>query len=217
MKQTNEQIQIISDNNKFNNFYKHREDFIDFYKSTAYYRFSIVENDKTEVINDKNPFFYPIYSSYYYPSYHTFQPKRNSAIIDQEKRFLIFLSNSLLNCQNYSLLSIIKEDIKPIFEASNFINSIVAGDSFMSSEIKQFKAIDKAIFEASPKQTSESISIISLIIPIYWRYIFLLDLISFDGEEITEKKCEAFEDNYSQLCMNYDLIDKYGNRFKMNP
>ena len=212
MKQTEEQTNAITDNNRFNNFYKHRDDFINFYKTSLYYRLTLLYTKKVTIIDESDAYFYPIYSIYYYSSYHNFQPTRNSNIIKNEIALLDKMKTSLLNILNRDLLDNDITDIKEVFELSNFILSVVTGDGFMMSEFKEYKK--NYIKDNNTKPSGNEINKVVLLIPLYWRYIFLLELMAFDGTDVSRFECQHFESNYSRFCIEYNLINKNGFRTK---
>lgn len=215
MKQTNDQIQIISDNNKFNNFYKHRENFIDFYKTTRYVELVNEELGENEKLPLDNTYYYPIYAYYFYPSYHKFIPIRNNQIIKAETEFLNTLKESSLNIKEQSLLDSEYVYLESIAKTSDLIKTVGIDDLFISNEIKRFEELYSKLFN-NDKETKSKTNTIKLLVPLYWRYCFLIDLISFDGKDSSKIECHEFEDNYTQICLDYDLSDKYGNEFKAN-
>lgn len=117
MKQTKDQIKLIGDNNKFNNYYKHREEFVKYFSDNDYIMYIKGEDEL-----DKKRFINVLYELFYYPSYHEFSPVINN---DAEKVINIFMTavrNSELNKDNFDLLS--AEGIK---EIDNTITNSIFG------------------------------------------------------------------------------------------
>lgn len=133
MKQTSMQIESISLNNNFNNFYRHREEFITYLEkeSLLYIQGAKLTND--EKLNLYNKCFYssyekfePIVNNYFLNLVHDFSQKIKS-IIPSEKDFEFSEIKNILNNFNdntYQLYQYIKPD-KIEAAINSFVNDII--------------------------------------------------------------------------------------------
>jgi len=91
MKQTKDQIDVMADNNKFNNFFKHREKFIGETKVKRLIKmFSRITSTDSELLAGF------LYQDYYYASHNQFVPRLNETALDRlDKIEKIFDSNHM--------------------------------------------------------------------------------------------------------------------------
>ncbi len=89
MKQTKEQIDVMSDNNKFNNFYKHREEFIKYLSSQAF-----IVNLANYSKQNLNDLLLEYHGYFFTRRYDEFKPKIRPSIKNRMKSFFNSISET---------------------------------------------------------------------------------------------------------------------------
>lgn len=105
MIQTQDQIKSITDNNRYNNFIKHRESFFDFMEENDFLR-NMARRDS----RDSKFFIGALYNSFYYSSYHFFEPNINPSI----GSYLIIIRDKLLSYVNDGNVDLNNADINEL-------------------------------------------------------------------------------------------------------
>ena len=116
MKQTKEQVDIISDNNKFNNFYKHQEQFVKYFLNNNLVLYLTVGDhyEREKLINK-------LYEIFYYSSYTNFTPSINLEAKAKVNLFISKITQYKLNEKQTELMKIegineLYDSLKPIFQ-----------------------------------------------------------------------------------------------------
>lgn len=226
MRQTHKQIEIITDNSRFNNFYKHREEFIKFWGKSLLVSLAY-ENDRFKKLNSpeaQNADHQAMYNVFYYSSYHSFQPHLNDKYFLVAKKFLDLLYTSKLNIKNYDIINIERSELNDIHQLTYDLKFRRYSDYFVRCDVRNFKNMRKDFYKrTSPNLEEDKIKsavsndknkFISLFF-IYWTYIGLSELFSFDGNnDIIGEKFENFENNYEQLAIENNISSKYNTPFE---
>lgn len=185
--QTERQIDAIVDNNLFNNYYKHIEEFNKYFSIDPLVSgFCKLENIDHRIV------LLPVYKLYYYESYRNFVPHlslRANQFIDA---FTQALYASLLNNHQTALESVplalletisgtidetIHDIVTPVTQqhiptVKNYLNSTGLNLQQINTEVARFEQINL----------------------IYWTNAFYRSLLAFDG--VIEQPAEQFTTNY---------------------
>jgi hypothetical protein len=185
--QTERQIDAMTDNNKFNNYYKHMDEFLKFLSSISL----ISEYCKRQGV-DPRMVFVPAYKSYYYDNYRLFEPRINGGARRTIDKFTETVKTSPLNQPQTQLESISSAELLPISRmADEVISAIVSSmTSGYIPSVQQF--LRSAGLNVGPIETEvERFELIQLI---YWVNSFYRSLMAFDGT--AEEPTEQFAENY---------------------
>ncbi len=100
IKQTNKTIDLIKDNNQFNNLYKHKELFKNYmFKTDSYWIIQRNLDIHEEVVINK------LYEQFYYKTYKLFRPAMNQ----KTKDYVLNLSNKIKKYRTVDLMGLIKQ------------------------------------------------------------------------------------------------------------
>ena len=128
MKQTQRQLEINQENVKFNNYYKHREEFNQFINKMPFFNF-IKEHSQIPV----DTLIPAIYSYFFNKSYTSFEPRLNTKSKEEIDNFIKDIKNSSLSNFNQDLEQVPIEEIKKL---SEFINRTIDPICHINSEIE---------------------------------------------------------------------------------
>lgn len=195
MRQTEKQIEEITKNNRFNNFFKHREEFK---KEFTNNRFFIEVKDLTE--RDVAFEIGLLYNLFYYQSPNLFEPHLNSESEIRIKNFLSRISNSDLDKEGYNLEDFDLQELKKISD-ENFhqIKSLLT-----SIHSRLTPQIRKTAQEYEENIRPLLIKFIYLN-EFFWSGILYQSLFQFDGS--SERVWENFDINFVNFRENLFYSD----------
>lgn len=179
IRQTQEQLRISEDNNKFNNYFKHREEFIEYFKTTSFYDYLININANFQITH--------IYKKLYYENYNNFRPALNENSKNKIDYFLNKVKNSTINRPHFNLSkSQAPELIEIIRNNFSYIKDLFIEVNEREKEIVKEKSESENIFRTN--------TVCFYINEIYWAVKFFESIKMFDGENILS--LSNFENNY---------------------
>jgi hypothetical protein len=212
MRQTQEQIIMMSENNQFNNYYKHYEKFHEYIKNDKFFvkmkgPDPIIENNIRE-----------IYNYFYYRTYENFRPRINDVAMSIIDEFMKKLKNSSLNRSKLDInkldekelldiINIIKDEIRVIV---NSISDII----YMDSQIKDKLKYEKRFSEEQIKKLELYLIDFCKIQRIK---LFIDAILIFDGK--IPEKFPKIEENYNNchkfIKFNFssDIMQNYNDLF----
>jgi len=185
--QFDKNIIIVEDNYKFNNYYKHREEFNKRFQDETFLK-TISELKSLSI----DTYFIPLYNIFYYQSYHNFKPTINKEAKDQIENFLKAIEESDINNVDYDLIKIDKNILVNISEKNNsFLRGLTITINSRESpkfrqQLKQLNVADKDIGPATTKFIYFN--------EFFWSISFYNSLNTFDGAMVV--RCENFLINY---------------------
>lgn len=189
--QTEQQLELLSENNKFNNYYKHIKEFTDQFQNDPFmFRWFSMTGTKPPGIT------LVIYREFYYRHPLNFAPRINDRVYTVVFNFLFRLQASSLNkksfqyetCNNDELTSVLRTT-DPLGETfKNIIHVVVDRDSkSLLARLKEKGFNEPAQIEARMKFES--------LVTIYWLYKIFSSLLQFDGKD---------DPNLTTVLSNYD-------------
>lgn len=180
-------MEVANNNNQFNNYYKHREEFIKEFSDKTFFKEyrEITGRDTSEYVKN-------LYNEFYYSSPNEFSPKINSEIKNKIDKFIDGVSNSKVNIKDYNLSSLQKEEFSYLINLN--IPSVNTLISSMTSKLIPSMRI-------APDQSKEVEMIISSVFVymyiFYWSISLYSAVLLFDGSKVLS--LENFINNYSDL------------------
>jgi len=195
MKQTDLQIDEIIKNNRFNNFFKHREEFK---KEFVNNRFFMEISELTD--RDVSFEIGLLYNLFYYQSPNTFEPHLNNDAENNITNFLKMVTNSELDKKGYSLENYDTEELVKISEKNypQIKNLIISIHSKLTPQIR--KTAEKYEEDVRPL-----VSKFIYLNEIFWSGILYQSLFQFDGS--TERVWENFDINFVNFRENLFYSD----------
>ena len=187
MIQTERQLEIISDNNRFNNYYKHIEEFLKY----------MVKSEFIGRISSVSPFNFQktlilVYQSFYYKNYRNFSPS-----INFEKYISI---NKFLSLLKYSIYCIKDMDFHqiPLFQLSTLdipIDPCIL-DLIIPLVEYDCKNIDNLLISRQSPEESRTVEVekFKAIITYLYAESFYSDILAFDGKDYI--RSQTFLENY---------------------
>lgn len=193
MNQTERQINAIADNNKFNNYNKQMQDFLDYMKDTPLFT-AIYEIDKTP----HRGIIVPLYKIYYAETYETFRPRVKENVKNAIDKFYLEVANSPLAAQNCDLSKVPIAEIKKIStKASQDVRELIVPlTKRIYSRIQSAyttKGISAEAIELTKERMQEFYAI-------SWTLAFYRSLRIFDGQMDTTSG--HFQDNFEHYYTN---------------
>ena len=175
LSQTERQINAIVDNNKFNNYSKHLQDFIGYMKDTALFS-ALYEEEKMA----HSIYLAPAYKTYYAETYETFRPRMKDSKRREIDMYYHEITSSVIGSKDCDLSTV------PIAEI-NRISGIASGDvreliipltqKVLSRMQLRYSSLNMPIQQIqSAKDRFEELHVVS------WTFAFYRTLLSFDGE-----------------------------------
>lgn len=185
--QFDKNIEIIEDNNKFNNFFKHREEFKNRFRDDTF--FKTISQLKPISIDT---YLMPLYNIYYYQSYHNFKPAINVDAKEQIENFLKAIENTDLNKENYDIIKVEKSILVNI---SNMNNSLVRMLTDSINSVESPKVKQQLSLMNTPKTEIGPITTKFIYFnQLFWSISFYNSLNTFDGAMVI--RCENFQINF---------------------
>jgi len=178
MKQTQENI-------TFNNYYKHKEEFILFLKKMPF--FDTIENQSKFEVDVLLP---PIHSYFFNKSYKDFEPRLNPKSKNEIDHFITKIKGSSLSISNQNLESISIDELKKLSELSNqTIEPICA--IYTEIELTTVRQHFVAVGGRPINLVEERFKLLS---NLFWTISLYEDILSFDG--ISQSERANFTLNY---------------------
>ena len=195
--QFDKNIELLSDNNKFNNFYKHRDEFINFTKDFTFFQLYQRSPDQVNQL-----LILPFYDEYFYKKYNDFEPSLNDDAIDEIEKFYnafeaLQIENKDLSNLEIELLEKVNKTINP--RVDDYLSSIIHNrdksldnyfttKSFSTKEKKEIKLREKILFK------------------IYYTLLLYQALLAFDGKH--QPWDYDFLNRYEHYLKNSDFYKK---------
>ncbi len=176
MFQTKEQLKIIEENNRFNNYFKHREQFVIQFKDNIFFK-----EFETLTKRSAEPNLLDLYYSYYYKSHHNFTPFMNKDANNLVYNFMNSVEKSKINIENFNLNEITIDELIKLTSKndSNVRKYISSMNSYLTTQMK----VRLILNEVERSLTTEKISKFIYLNEIYWSGIFYNSLRAFDGNQ----------------------------------
>lgn len=130
MQQTKIQTEAMIDNLKFNNFFKHREEFSSYLSKKRYLQV-IASGAKVRTEN----FIMDLYEFFFYRSYSDFKSTPNEDALLNSKRFITQLTSSILNNKLVDLRPLKREEFDNIIPTEIFNQSSIV--AFVNNRIRE--------------------------------------------------------------------------------
>ena len=185
--QFDKNIAIVEDNYKFNNYFKHREEFNKRFQDETFLK-TISELKSLSIAT----YFIPLYNIFYYQSYLDFKPTINKEAKEQIGNFLKSIEESDINEADYDLIKIDKNVLANISENNNsFLRGLTITINSRESpkfreQLKHLNIGDKEIGHATTKFVYFN--------EFFWSISFYNSLNTFDGAMVV--RCENFLSNF---------------------
>ena len=198
--QFDKSLELLSDNNKFNNFYKHREEFIKFMNQVYFFNTS-----RGPLNQDKRVIILPFYDQYYYKNYKTFQPAVSDNVMNEISTFYNRLK--IIGIENTSLNII---EIDKLREIDYIINNVVKRHIyyFTSTELTIVKDFySRKGIQIEDNDLKNETDRVTILTKVFYSIQFYEALMSFDGQEIPKDFNFKF---------NYDIYRKNLKYFNQN-
>lgn len=194
LRQTKDQIEVMSDNNKFNNFHKHQKLFYDHMSKTNVIKRVIHYSDWKP-----NHFISLYYNVYFYKKHENFRSKINDIGFKEIRTFNSELKSSRFN------ISILSE--KEGLNLSDFwedkIKDIPAG--FLGNAINYiFRLYPDWQKEKDGEGELEKV-VMTNILSIYYTYFIFQEILIFGGEDIKFFSFPLFIKNVKTICKQRNL------------
>lgn len=185
--QFDKNLVIVEDNYKFNNFFKHREEFNKRFKDEIFLK-TISELKSLSI----DTYFIPLYNIFYYQSYHNFKPTINKEAKKQIENFLKSVEESEINKEDFDIIKIDKSILENISEKNNsFLRGLTNTINSRESPKfrKQLKMLNVADTDIGPTTTK-----FVYFNEFFWSISFYNSLNTFDGAMVV--RCENFLNNF---------------------
>lgn len=188
--QTIRQLEVMSDNNKFNNYYKHIDEFIKFMEKDIL--FSMLS--KIKMLIDTRSILLPLYKRYYYVLYKDFVPCINQATKDYTTSLLTTIRSSVFNVPNTDFSTLKLAQIEPLAEQiDETIKTLV--EPIIEQSAPHIHSYLLTL-QMSPSQIQTELEKFRLISIVYWASSFYTTLLMFEG--IEHQISEPFSINYGE-------------------
>jgi hypothetical protein len=188
LSQTERQIEAIMDNNKFNNYSKHQQEFIDYLKETSLF----ATLNKAEEVSPR-VYIAPLYKVYYAENYVDFRPHMKDSVKRDIEVFYRKLDSSKMSTKDCKLESL---PIDEIIEMSRIANDNVGEliEPLTENVVFRMKAkYGVAGLTNPPSPLQSMITRFQCLHKIFWTIVFYKNLLAFDGEI---RAGGHFHDNY---------------------
>jgi len=185
--QFDKNIVIVEDNYKFNNYFKHREEFNKRFQDEIFLK-TISELKSLSI----DTYLIPLYNIFYYQSYHNFKPTINKEAKGQIENFLNSIEESDITKEDYDLVKIDKSILETISGKNNsFLRGLTITINYRESpkfrqQLKQLNVADNEIGPATTKFVYFN--------EFFWSISFYNSLNTFDGAMVV--RCENFLINF---------------------
>jgi len=194
MRQTQKQLDITQENVTLNNYYKHKEEFIQFLNKTSLFMF----------IKKKSPFdaevFMPaIYSYFFNKSYKGFEPRLNPKSKIEINNFITEIKKSSISNVSQDLEQVSIEEIKRLSQLINRtiepICSIYTEDQIITIRMRFSKVSSRPI-----KLVEERFKLLN---NLFWTILLYEDFLAFDG--IYQSERASFALNFTHYAATIGL------------
>lgn len=172
MKQTEDQIRLIVENNRFNNFFKHRDEFVKYFSAKEYLK-ELSHNSKDLLERELLRF----YEHFFYLNYQEFSTSINKYAKKNCQKFLEVLKDSELNQRDVDLNAVSQSKIRELTEFSSVLVVLI---THYTVEIIQGHM--KIIREFENKTGRDEVPKIADIILINYLAKIIIDIYLFAGE-----------------------------------
>ncbi|MFZ1291433.1 MAG: hypothetical protein WAR79_15165 [Melioribacteraceae bacterium] len=187
MQQTQEQIEITLGNVQFNNFYKHKEEFINFLGKMPFFEF-IKKNSSIDIYT----LLPTVYFYFFNATYEKFQPNLNEQAKEEIYNFIKLVKNSSLSNKDQNLEIVKIDEIRNI---SKHLNRTIEPICMLNSEIELGK-----IRYHFMSYGGHSLNLVEerfkLLDKIFWTITLYESFLAFVGIDQAERG--AFTLNYSR-------------------
>lgn len=197
MRQTQDQIKAITDNNRFNNFFKHREEFIKYFGSKKY----IVELAKNS-IELLDTHLLRIYEHFFYNTYTDFTTSLNSYARKHCYFFLNTLNDSNLNQKDVDISIIDQSSIREILKKNK--SPIILITNYSLNLLKENRQMIKIYNQEKGK--TETAKIADLL-QINFLPKIIIDVLLFAGEKEIPDQFTNLHSNSTSYLYDIGLID----------
>ncbi|MCJ7647256.1 MAG: hypothetical protein MUP85_01460 [Candidatus Lokiarchaeota archaeon] len=186
MEQTQKQLEITQENVRFNNYYKHKEEF----------KILLKENEFFELITKKTGFKIEdfdaaIYSQFFNSSYKNFEPKLNESAKAEIFNFIDQIKNSEISNDKQDLNEVPIEEMKKLYK---LINSTLDPIFTLNNEIEIVSVLN--YFTGRGKRDKQLIEErFNFLSSLFWCTSFYERFLAFDG--IVQSKRANFVLNFN--------------------
>jgi len=191
MNQTKAQIDQMIDNNRFNNYYKHREEFVKFFQDNKLFQKLAEAYGYT-----LNQLLLEYYKIYYYKRDEEFQKRIKPSTLQAIEDFFAIVRISGIDSENDLDLS--ELDLSDVSKPNG---------NYMYHYLEIKKLIDgfNVLIKTNLNMSDYQILIFSELLDIYYNYLIILDILSFDGQPLSKYGLSLFSYNLRNLCKKFNL------------
>jgi hypothetical protein len=185
--QTERQLDIMSDHNKFNNYYKHIDEFVKFVSEDP-----LVILWATVIDYDKRALLTLLYKDYYYENYRKFVPHLNPNRVTLIETFYARLLSTRLVTPNINIETLPIQELQTLATLiDGYCQMLIdpVTDS-MSNEVQAYLGT----LSLTPVQIQTEWERYKLINRIYWGSSFYMNVMAFDGKP--SDRSPEFVNNY---------------------
>lgn len=192
IEQTQTQIDLLGQNNRFNNYYKHIQEFTDQLQSEPFLtRFFSITGSRSQRI------YLAIYREFYYRHPLDFKPRINDNSLEIINRFLVSLTGSSLNRERFDFASASPTELELILAPTaafgerfkELVHIIIQKDTASLTQRLKERNIAKP-------ETDSIIRKFELLNKVHWMYRLFSSLLVFDG---------ADDPNLAKVITNFEL------------
>jgi hypothetical protein len=190
MLQNEDRQVLLEDNNRFNNFFKHQEEFIKYFKNETLFELVYSMTGLSYPIQ-----LLPIYKKYYYRSHKNFIPSINSTLSEHIDNYIEIVKNSKINQENFDLNTITRQEIISISKVNDrTIRTLIASlNARMVPEMKNYLLGQSY----QKKEVNEILTKFVYLHEIFLSLSFYYSLRAFDGDFSIET--ENFSTNFKNF------------------
>jgi hypothetical protein len=201
IKQTNKQIlylekQInsLTDNNSFNNFYRHKDEFIR----------ALSESQSINLIAQKSnirikTLLYQYHSFYYGRTYTEFKPNIKESMMVSIESFYERLKKSDVSKRKIALSDLNELDLSTVFDSHNYLffeltralSKLLEENPMTDPTYKKLGEIEKLKIDK--------------LAAIYFTHQILIDILEFDGKPLAKYIVSSFLYHYELICIEYGI------------
>lgn len=186
LKQTERQIKITEDNVKFNNYFKHNEQFSLFLKKLSFFKtIKNINNVDIDVLTMS------LYNYFFNSDYKNFAPNLNATAKNEINRFISEIKTSSLSGKNQDLENVSIDEIKKLFSLINpTVNEIC--NIYIEYEVVDVREYSMTSGGQPIKLVEERYKLIN---NLYWTISLYEAFLAFDG--VIQSEGENFSINFS--------------------
>jgi hypothetical protein len=191
MEQTERQLEITTDNNKFTNYYRHTQEYLNFFMKEPIF----IELKKYNALMvDPQILLLALYRQYYYATYTLFVPHCNPQMHEYINSFRTGVRDSVLNRVGVDFSKLQSNDIPSIENISDraFIQIV---ESLCRTSLPHIQRHLKTL-GMPPKQINEEAVKFFSISVFFWLDSFYYSILVFDGDMGTT--LDNLADNYGE-------------------